>query len=153
MRLAAMEVQNKGGLSAAQLFVLHQLADGSELSINQLAELTMTDRSSVAEVVDRLGGRRLVKRAWAAQDRRRAVVTITAAGRQALQRAPAPPTVWLVNAIERLPESDLNALARGLDRLTAELGIRDRKPVMMFDVEEDQRKGRRTAKVLKGSES
>lgn len=149
LRLASMEVQNMGNLSAAQLFVLHQLADGSALSINQLAELTMTDRSSVAEVVDRLAERRWVKREWAAQDRRRAVVTITAAGRQALQGAPAPPTEWLVNAIERLPEAELKALATGLDRLTTELGIRHRKPVMMFDGDEGAPKPRRPAKAPK----
>lgn len=139
LRMTSTDVQSKTGLSAAQLFVLHFLEDGAALSINELAELTMTDRSSVAEAVDRLAQRRLVKRGWSAQDRRRAAVTVTALGKSALRRAPAPPAVWLVSAIERLSAAELSALVRGLERLTVELGIEESEPVMLFSGEQENR--------------
>ena len=145
MRVASTDVQQRTGLSAAQLFVLHFLEDGRSLSINELSEFTMTDRSSVAEAVQRLAQRRLVKRAWSSEDRRRAAVTITALGRRALERAPEVPAVWLVNGIERLSEPELEALAHGLERLTIELGIEHEQPVMLFDVERVPPRTRRRA--------
>jgi DNA-binding MarR family transcriptional regulator len=110
------------------LIVLHHLALNSGLSINELADLTVTDRSSVADAVDRLSRREFVERTWSVQDRRRAVVTITQKGWQALERAPATPTVQLARALERLPDFELQMLARALERLTIELGIEQWKP-------------------------
>src|ERR1041384_2092494 len=78
LRLASQQTQSAAGIGAAQLFVLQQLGDGAELSLNELAERTLTDRSSVAAVVERLQAQKLVGRTTDPSDRRRAVIRITA---------------------------------------------------------------------------
>src|ERR671938_1731164 len=54
LRLAARASEREAGLSAAQLFVLQQLAESPAESINELAARTLTHQSSVSVVVRRL---------------------------------------------------------------------------------------------------
>jgi DNA-binding MarR family transcriptional regulator len=135
LRLAAQRTQAAAGVSAAQLFVLQQLGDGSELSLNELAERTLTDRSSVAAVVERLKTQQLVDRAPDPADRRRAAIRITAAGRRLLRRAPDAPTTTLLGALRKLTPRELTALAHSLGRLTVVLGASNAPPSMLFSDE------------------
>jgi DNA-binding MarR family transcriptional regulator len=145
LRLASQQTQAAAGISAAQLFVLQQLGDGAELSLNELAERTLTDRSSAAAVVDRLRAQKLVDRTTDPADRRRAVIRITAAGRRILGRAPDAPTTALLAALRRLDGRELTALARSLQRLTVALGATDDPPSMLF-ADEQAARGRRVRK-------
>lgn len=133
LRLAARETQVAAGLSAAQLYVLHALRDGEEASLSDLAIRTMTDRSSVAAVIDRLTERSLVVRGTARSDRRRAAITITAAGRAVLRGSPQPPTALLVAALSSLPAARLAALGTGLTALAEKLGVADEPAGMLFE--------------------
>lgn len=132
LRLASHRTQSDAGISAAQLFVLQQLGPGGELSLNELAERTVTDRSSVAGVVERLQRRGLVSRAPDPTDRRRAAIRITSAGRRLLRRAPTAPTTALVSALRQLNSRELIALAKSLSRLTVALGVSHERPIMLF---------------------
>src|SRR5450755_755169 len=92
LRIAARDTLATTGVSAAQLFVLGALVDGADASLSDLAERTMTDRTSVTAVVNRLVDGGLVTKETSAEDRRRAAVRITARGRTVLRGAPRPPT-------------------------------------------------------------
>src|SRR5438105_4636272 len=89
LREASRAAERSVGLSAAQLFVMQRLAGTGSLSVNELAERTLTHQSSVSVVVAKLAQRGLVERQRAATDARRLEVSLTAAGRAALSRAPA----------------------------------------------------------------
>src|SRR5690242_4975816 len=88
LRQSARLTEARLGISAAQLFVLHEVATAGAESINALAERTLTDQSSVSLVVTRLERRGLVVRRDAPDDRRRTAVAATAAGRRLLGHAP-----------------------------------------------------------------
>jgi MarR family transcriptional regulator, lower aerobic nicotinate degradation pathway regulator len=61
---SARMAQGRTGITGAQLFVLRMLAaQPAGLSINELADRTMTHQSSVSVVVSRLAARGLVARA------------------------------------------------------------------------------------------
>ena len=132
LRLAAREVEAAVGASAAQLFVLAQLAEVPFASIGELAGRTMTDRSSVSTVVDRLAARGLVVRTTSPTDRRRSDVRVTPAGRALLARAPAPPTARLLGALESLPPSVVTQLATNLRRLNDALGLDSARAPLLF---------------------
>src|ERR1041384_4413861 len=132
LRLASQQTQAAAGISAAQLFVLQQLGDEDGLSMNALADRTLTDRSSVAAVVDRLQAQKLVDRTTDPADRRRAVVRITAAGKRILGHAPDAPTTALLAALRRLDKRELATLARSLQRLTVALGVAEEPASMLF---------------------
>ena len=139
------------GLSAAQAFVLSVLVERPGASVNELAESTLTDRSSVAAVVDRLVAQGFVVREQSPNDRRRASVSITPTGRRAMRRAASPPpTVALINAIQALDSEDRRSLAAGLTALARAMGV-DRGPSgMLFEdtvrVTGPRRGGRRGSK-------
>src|SRR5579885_2556290 len=62
LRDSARLAQGRTAITGAQLFVLRALAAEPGLSINELAERTMTHQSSVSVVVSRLVARGLVTR-------------------------------------------------------------------------------------------
>jgi DNA-binding MarR family transcriptional regulator len=121
------------GLSAAQLFVLEQLRASSAASLGQLAERTLTDRTSVAAVVERLEEAGLVATERSIDDRRRVLVHITAAGRQKLRAAPAAPTMLLLRALERMSRDEVRALDEQLGRLVGAMGLADEPATMLFE--------------------
>jgi DNA-binding MarR family transcriptional regulator len=151
LRLASQQTQAAAGISAAQLFVLQQLGDGAGLSLNELAERTLTDRSSVAAVVDRLQAQKLVDRTTDPADRRRALVRITVAGKRILGRAPDAPTTALMAALHRLDSRELTTLARSLHRLTVALGAAEEPPSMLFAEEGAARVSKRRARGRPGA--
>jgi DNA-binding MarR family transcriptional regulator len=135
LRLTAREAERTAGISGAQLFVLQSLAEGSASSLNDLADRTLTDQSSVSVVVRRLGERKLVARRVSPDDARRVELSLTAAGRRLLARCPEPTQARVVAALQRLDMSELAALTRGLDGLVREMGLAGERPTMLFDEE------------------
>ena len=139
LRNAAQQTQTQAGISAAQLFVLSSLADGAASSLTELGDRTHTDRSSVADVVERLADAGLVERFRSEADRRRTEVRITRAGRTLLRTAPKPPTELLIAGLAAMDDDELRALAAGLARLTDEMGLAAAPAPMLF--EDDTERG------------
>ena len=143
LRVAAGRTLAETGISAAQLFVLSSLADGAAPSLTELGGRTHTDRSSVADVVERLAAAGLVERARSDRDRRRLEVRITPAGRSLLARAPRPPTALLLDGLAGLGDEELDTLAAGLLRLAQEMGLDAAPAPMLFEDEEGPMPGAR----------
>jgi DNA-binding MarR family transcriptional regulator len=124
LRIAAGETQARYQVSAAQLFILAELHKAGEpLSIRELAERTMTDRSSVADVVDRLVANGYATRGWSAADRRRAEIEITNAGERLARSAPPAPISRLIAGLRGLSEPELQRFARSMSRLLDEMDL------------------------------
>jgi DNA-binding MarR family transcriptional regulator len=141
LRLAATTTQSSLGISAAQLYVLRHLAQHDVASIAELASETLTDRSSVAAVVERLVERGLARRTQALDDRRRARVEITTAGAHLAGQASPPPTDLILTALDRLTDAQLGALADSMTTLVRAMGLESTPAEMLF--EERERAGRR----------
>lgn len=133
LRLANRRVVRGAGLTAAQQFVLAVLDGSPAESMQELARRTMTDRSSVATVVERLREERYVVCRPSPTDQRRTTIRISARGREVLARAPEPPTALLVRALQNLDADDRRTLATLLTRLTAEMGLVGAPASMLFE--------------------
>ncbi|HVV52274.1 MAG TPA: MarR family transcriptional regulator [Polyangia bacterium] len=136
LRDSARTAQGETGITGAQLFVLRVLAAHPGLSINELAERTMTHQSSVSVVVSRLVARGLVARAPAADDRRRLVVELTPRGRLLHRKGPAMAQELLVTAVRKLGPERRRGLADGLEALTDALGASALRASMFFEDDE-----------------
>ena len=146
LRVTDRAAQSDLGLSAAQIFVLHELGKTAALSLNELAETTRTDQSSVSAVVTKLVDAGLVVRERSATDARRLELTLTAAGRRAMKKAPPIAQETLIDAIERLPARERKAFAATFDALIASAGIGgDRAVPMLFEEESGPKRGRKRA--------
>jgi DNA-binding MarR family transcriptional regulator len=134
LRLTAREAERGAGISGAQLFVLQTLAESSVQSLNDLADRTLTDQSSVSVVVKRLVERKLVTRKPSADDGRRVELALTAAGRRLLTRCPEPTQARLVASLRRLTPDELSALTVGVRALERQMGT-EGAARMFFDEE------------------
>ncbi|MDB4954431.1 MAG: Transcriptional regulator, MarR family [Myxococcales bacterium] len=139
LRLADREVEASCRLSAAQLFVLHTLAETPVLSVAELAQRTLTDQSSVSTVVARLVDRRLVTRKAARADRRRAELRISPAGMRMVMRAPRVPQTQMIAAIEAMSAARRAEAVRALEGLAAAIGANEVAPRMLFEDEPQRR--------------
>ena len=133
LHVATRRSEQSFGLSAAQLFVLRQLALTSGQSMSDIAAHTRTTQSSVSEVVGRLVKRGLVTRRAAAADRRRAELTLTPAGEAVLAQAPETIQERLLAGFGRLEQPERRALADTLEAWLAASGLEEVKPVLFFE--------------------
>jgi MarR family transcriptional regulator, lower aerobic nicotinate degradation pathway regulator len=133
LRLSARGAEAAAGISGAQLFVLQALADASASSLNDLADRTLTDQSSVSVVVKRLVDRKLVMRKASSVDARRVELALSASGRRLLARCPEPTQMRLLAALRRLAPSEVDGLTHGLGALVREMGLEKKAPGMFFD--------------------
>jgi DNA-binding MarR family transcriptional regulator len=135
MHNASRDTERRLGVTGAQLFVLTQLRATPSLSINALAERTMTHQSTVSVVVRRLVRRKLVKKVRAADDARRVELTLTPAGLALLRRAPEAMQTRLARAIQEIDETERGVLADGLQQLVHAMGADRAAPPMFFEAE------------------
>lgn len=116
LRLASVSSEKRFGLSAAQLFVLQALRDEPGLSLGELAERTATDQSSVSVVVRKLEAKKLVQKGVSGEDRRRLEISLTAAGKRLVVKAPPTVQELLIQRIAALSGKEKTQLAELLDR-------------------------------------
>lgn len=122
-------------LTGAQLFVINALHNARHpLSVTELAARTLTDPSTVSVVVTRLVNRGLVQRTRAADDSRRAELSLTRRG-QALHRK-TPATVAqqrLMEALGKLSRRDAAKLQQLLSGIIEMMHVPEGPPEMLFD--------------------
>jgi DNA-binding MarR family transcriptional regulator len=133
LREASRSTERSLGLSAAQLFVLQRLAGAPALSLNELADRTLTHQSSVSTVVSKLVRQGLVARTRADADGRRVEIALTAAGRAALANAPAAAQDRLIAGLGLLGAPARRELAAHLGRLVEVMGLPAQSPPMFFE--------------------
>jgi DNA-binding MarR family transcriptional regulator len=133
LRTTAVSVERETGLSTAQTFVLQLLLEAKADSMNELAERTSTDQSSVSVVVSRLESKGLVARLTSATDARRTQVVITPEGTALMQRK--PPTVQerLTRALGAMPANSLLLLSKELNSLVALMGADEEPATLIFE--------------------
>jgi DNA-binding MarR family transcriptional regulator len=123
MRINTRAIESKAGMSLAQLFVLHSLADKPADSLNELAQRTATHQSSVSVVITRLLQKGYVSRTPSTVDRRRISLEITPAGREVLLNAPPTIQMRLIASLRVMSPADPAALAELMRRWLVGAGI------------------------------
>jgi DNA-binding MarR family transcriptional regulator len=142
LRVAARKTELETGLSAAQLFVLTAANDSPGASLNEIAERTITDRSSVASIVDRLTELGFATRDTSGADKRRASVAVTARGRRAMGKSAPAPTALLIDGLRSLSPAELKGLSKGLVALTQGMGIANQPAGLLFEDSKPARRAR-----------
>ncbi|HET9625471.1 MAG TPA: MarR family winged helix-turn-helix transcriptional regulator [Kofleriaceae bacterium] len=133
IRLSSSVVQDTLGITGAQLFVLQQLAETPRASLREIADRTLTDQSSVSVVVSRLVVAGYVSRKTAAADARRTELSLTAAGRAVLRRAPELAQARLMAALRAVPVAQLRVTARVLHEASRAVAPASERTQMFFE--------------------
>jgi DNA-binding MarR family transcriptional regulator len=138
LRISSRVAEKRVGLSGAQLFVLRQLADGGPMSVNELANRTLTHQSSVSVVVQRLVEKKHITRKASRQDGRCLELSLTRAGKTlagSSHKAPDLAQKALVDALHEMPARRRKQLARLLTDLVNKAGMSEENPELFLEGE------------------
>jgi DNA-binding MarR family transcriptional regulator len=133
IRLASRDSEKQIGLSAAQLFVLHKIGDEEGLSVNDLADRTMTHQSSVSSVVQKLESKGLVRRSVSENDGRKSMFFLTKKGSALMEKAPQPVQDTLIEALEKMDPKALREFAEGFSAFLRLANIKGRPPLLFAE--------------------
>jgi MarR family transcriptional regulator, lower aerobic nicotinate degradation pathway regulator len=118
LRMTDRQAQNRWGLGAAQMFILHALAhDGDGISLNELAERTATDQSSASLAVGKLVDEGHVRRTMSTADRRQVRLSLTPKGRALAKRIPPPAQERILESVGGMSAREREQLMALLDKL------------------------------------
>lgn len=131
IRLASTATHHGEQISAAQAFVLQTLLQSPGLRINDLAEQTSTDQSSVSVVVQKLADSGLVTKQRSVRDARAFEVQLTPTGRALARKTPVAPQLRLLDGVRKLNAADRAHLADLLETWLQALGLADSSPPML----------------------
>jgi DNA-binding MarR family transcriptional regulator len=133
LRSAAESVERELRISAAQLFVLSELAQVPDQSVKDLAVLTMTTHSTVSQVVGQLISKGLVTRTADAADARRAVLRVTRQGTNVLKKSPRAIQEDLIEGFGALRPAERRGIANGLEKWLEASGLGAVPSTMLFE--------------------
>ena len=133
LRSAAESVERELRVSAAQLFVLSELAQTPDQSVKDLAEVTMTTHSTVSQVVSQLISKGLVTRTADESDARRFVLRLTRQGSSLLKKSPRAIQEDLIEGFGALRPSERRGLANGLEKWLDASGLGGVPSAMLFE--------------------
>ncbi len=121
VRLVYRRVQTEtgeGSPTRSEAAALSWLDERGPMSLRALADLEQVRQQSMSQSVDALQERGWATRSPDPNDRRQVIITLTDAGRVALETGRSVRQAWIVDAIQRLLDDDERAiLARSLDLL------------------------------------
>lgn len=130
--LYSRELLRRRNLTTSQLATLRQLGRHGALSAGDLARGIAVSQATVTGIVDRLERRGLVTRSRDLEDRRRVVIDLTEAGRQAVASSPPPLHERFMVRLAELPEDERREIDRMLRRIVEmmEAGEVEAAPVL-----------------------
>lgn len=118
-------VENRSGVSGAQLWALAHVAGNPGCKVGELASALAIHQSTASNLVGRLESLGLLARHRLRHDQRSVELTLTPKGRSALARAPRPLIGLLQQALLDLPEASLDTLHQHLGVLIGTMKIKD----------------------------
>lgn len=133
LRVHSREVEQRSGLSAAQLFVLQILQESAPLSLKELRQRTFTDLSSVSVVVERLAQKELLQRRRSAKDGRVLELWLSSKGKALLRQQPDAMQSRMIRSVEKMSSEGRLAFRQGFENFLTGAGLADEEPEMLFE--------------------
>ena len=130
--LYGRDLARAAGLTAVQVRVLQILAETGRSTPKALAARMGVAQATMTTLIDRLVAKSLVERHRSQSDRRQVDITLTEAGRAALERAPDPLHDRYVKEFNALPDWEQAMIIAALERVASLLdaGHLDVAPVL-----------------------
>lgn len=107
-------VERATGISGAQLWALHEIAQADGLRVGELAARLRVHQTTVSNLLNRLEAAGLVRKGRSPDDQRIVHIHLSAAGRRALRGAAAPARGLLPNVLDGMSPAQLRKVHAGL---------------------------------------
>lgn len=111
------EVERKCGISGSQLWILQEVAAVPGIGVSEVAERLFIHQSTCSQLVEKLASSGLIEKARSKTDQRRVGLSISAAGKDTLAKAPGPLEGIFPSIVSMLDETQLTELNRSLHNI------------------------------------
>ena len=131
----SQQVSGEFGITGPQLWALKTISEHDVLPLGQLSKKMYLHPSTVTGVVDRLESKGYVARGRDATDRRIVTVSLTAAGRALVRKAPSPVQGKMIYGLRKLKRDELHVIHESLRKLVEIVEAENVKVTFFFDKE------------------
>jgi len=131
----SQQVSGEFGITGPQLWALKTISEHDVLPLGQLSKKMYLHPSTVTGVVDRLESKGYVARGRDATDRRIVTVSLTAAGRALVRKAPSPVQGKMIYGLRKLKRDELHVIHESLRKLAEIVEAENVKVTFFFDKE------------------
>jgi DNA-binding MarR family transcriptional regulator len=131
----SQQVSGEFGITGPQLWALKTISEHDVLPLGQLSKKMYLHPSTVTGVVDRLESKGYVARGRDATDRRIVTVSLTAAGRALVKKAPSPVQGKMIDGLRKLKRDELHVIHESLRKLAEIVEAENVKVTFFFDKE------------------
>ena len=112
------KLMQTSGLTGPQLLVLQILSrKGEAIPIVELADSISLSQGTVTSILERLLKKALIEKTRSSIDKRKVYVSLTAAGKDALSRAPTPLQEHFVSSFQKLQDWEQTLILSSLQRV------------------------------------
>jgi DNA-binding MarR family transcriptional regulator len=118
-------VENRSGVSGAQLWALSHIAANPGGKVGELAKALAIHQSTTSNLARRLESLGFIERRRLRHDQRSVLLSLTPKGKGALARAPRPLIGVLQQGLSDIPETSLEALHKHLGVLIKTMKAKD----------------------------
>ena len=131
----SQQVSSEFGITGPQLWALKTISDHGTIPLGQLSRQMLLHPSTVTGVVDRLENKGYVTRGRDATDRRIVTVSLTAAGKDLVKKAPSPVQGKLIYGLKKMKREELHLIHESVRRLTEIVEAENVRVTFFFDKE------------------
>jgi DNA-binding MarR family transcriptional regulator len=115
------DVERKCGISGSQLWILQEVAAEPGIGVSEVAEHLFIHQSTCSQLVEKLVSGGLMSKERSKLDQRRVGLTVSASGKDILERAPGPFEGVLPAVLATLDQAQLLELNRALGNVADKL--------------------------------
>ncbi len=112
-------LQERHDITIPQVICLREVHEHGPVTLKELTQIVALNNSTVSGIVDRLERRELLTRLRSDRDRRQIHLQITEKGVRFLTEIPPPVPARFVEAVQRLPQKDVDRIIWAVDTLAA----------------------------------
>ena len=121
------EIEQTCGITGSQLWLMQEVSKTPGIGVSDLAERMSIHQSTCSQLVEKLVNRQFVLKERSKEDQRRVGLRLTAEAAKLIKKAPGPAEGVLPEALSALPDDVILALDSSLQRVIAQLQIKDDK--------------------------
>ncbi len=131
----SQQVSSEFGVTGPQLWALKAILERGALPLGQLSKKMYLHPSTVTGVIDRLESKGYVVRGRDATDRRVVTVSLTAAGKGLVKKAPNPVQGKMIYGLRKLKRDELHVIYESIRKLVEIVEAENVKVTFFFDKE------------------
>jgi DNA-binding MarR family transcriptional regulator len=136
--LHSKRLERESGLTGPQLLIMQLIAGAGEVTAGVIAREVSLSQATVTSIIDRLERKRLLTRERNTEDKRKVMVSLTAAGNTALEKAPALMQESFIQRFDKLEEWEQSLLLSSLQRLGEMMNASDLDAAPLLDSSDAQ---------------